>query len=78
MTIVKFKYKNYKGEARERTVEVTSLDFLRNPGFDYQPGWFLNGICQEKQLVRSFALTNIILDPPEGMSQSLMARIMLK
>jgi len=31
-----------------------------NPGFDYEPGWFLSGFDTHKQARRSFALTNIM------------------
>lgn len=56
-----FKYRNHGGKEAIRTIEVQSLDFLRNPGFGYQPGWFLTGICEDKKEVRSFALSHIIL-----------------
>lgn len=57
--IATFNYKNHRGEIALRTVEVQSLDFLYNPGFGYQPGWFLSGICQDKGERRSFALSHI-------------------
>ena len=58
---VNFQYKNHRGEIAEREVEFIGLIYVRNPGYGYQPGWFLHGICQKKQEVRSFALTHIIL-----------------
>lgn len=59
--LVSFKYKNHNGQEAIRHVEVESLDFLVNPGFGYQPGWFLSGICQDKKERRSFALSHIVL-----------------
>lgn len=78
MTVLTFKYKNYKGVVRDRTVDVQSLDFIYHPPgseFGYQPGWFITGTDVEKQEVRSFALTHIIL---EGQSKTLLARFMLR
>lgn len=62
MSLVAFRYRNHKGVVKTRSVEVKSLDFLKEPGFGYQPGWFLTGICADKNEIRSFALCNIILD----------------
>lgn len=60
--IVTFNYKNWRGEVTVRHVKVESLDFYMSPGFGYQPGWFLSGICQDKKERRSFALTHIQWD----------------
>lgn len=60
MEIVRFDYINHKGVRKERTVLPISLDFMFNPNYGYQPGWFLTGIDQDKNAVRSFALYNII------------------
>ena len=59
---VKFKYLNHRGEVRERTVTPDSIEFVRDPGFDYQPGWFLSGYDHDKQARRSFALNRIIVE----------------
>lgn len=59
--LVTFKYKNHRGEETVRNVDVKSIDFVLNPGYGYQPGWFLSGICQDKQANRSFALSHIVL-----------------
>ena len=65
MATVKFKYKNYRGEVQNRTIDVDSIEFLHaaklDPKYGYQPGWFLSGWCHEKRARRSFALCNIIL-----------------
>lgn len=54
---MKFEYTNYKGETEERDVDVTSIDYISNPGFGYEPGWFLTGRDRERNgAVRSFRL----------------------
>lgn len=58
---IKFRYKNYKGEERERTVDVHSVEYRATPGFGYGPGWFISGRDHEKNGYRSFALSNIIV-----------------
>lgn len=57
---ITFNYKNHRGEIRQRTIAFSDLRFIRDPGYGYQPGWFLYGKCLEKQEIRSFALCNII------------------
>lgn len=59
---ITFKYRNYKGSVGYRTIEVQSLDWIAAPGFDYQPGWFISGIDEEKKVRRSFALSHIVLE----------------
>lgn len=61
MENVEFVYKNYRGETRFRNVKPERLTWLPKPGFGYQPGWFLEGICNDSGERRSFALVNIIL-----------------
>lgn len=61
MAIATFKYLNHRGVVAARRVEMYSIDFQKNPGFGYQPGWFLTGMCLDKNEIRSFALTHIIL-----------------
>ena len=68
---VKFKYLNHRGEVRERTVTPDSIEFVRDPGFDYQPGWFLSGYDHDKRARRSFALSRIIIEM-KGKSPSFM------
>jgi predicted DNA-binding transcriptional regulator YafY len=60
--IAKFMYTNYKGETKERKIEFESISFISNPGFGYQPGWFINGYCFEKNARRSFALSRVIIN----------------
>lgn len=57
--MITFYYKNHRGEVAERRVEVDSLEFVTNPGFGYQPGWFLSGHDLDKDARRSFALSHI-------------------
>lgn len=54
-----FVYTNHKGVTSTRKVAVDSVEFITAPGFNYQPGWFISGICQDKQERRSFALSHI-------------------
>jgi predicted DNA-binding transcriptional regulator YafY len=63
-TTLTFEYKNHRGEIRTRQIKPIGLMFVRNPGYGYQPGWFLHGLCLDKNAIRSFALCNIIL--PDG------------
>lgn len=62
---ISFTYLNHNGKRSERTIEVDSLEFHRNPGFGYQPGWFISGLDRDKNARRSFALARIEL-PPES------------
>lgn len=61
MITVTFDYINWKCEIKTRTVDVESVEFLFNPGFGYDAGWFLTGFDHEKQARRSFLLNNIII-----------------
>lgn len=63
---VEFNYKNHRGEVALRRIEFHRLHYVLFPGFNYQPGWFITGMCQNKREHRSFALTNIILDDLEN------------
>jgi len=62
--IAVFHYKNHRGEVAERRVRVDSIDFIREPGFGYEAGWFVSGLCLDKRERRSFSFANIIV--PEG------------
>lgn len=64
MTTISFFYKNHRGEVAERTIDVDSIEWQNNPGYDYQPGWFISGHCHDRDARRSFALSHIVL--PEG------------
>lgn len=59
---ITFKYINHKGRISDRTVVVEHLHFLPDPGFGYQPGWFVTGIDVDKEEYRSFALTHIVME----------------
>lgn len=63
--ITKFTYRNHRGEVEEREVDVDSVEFIRDPGFNYQPGWFISGIDQSRMQRRSFALVNVVLPEKE-------------
>lgn len=63
MITVSFAYNNHRGVSEARTVDVWSIDFRRNPGFGYQPGWFITGHCHDRKAIRSFALSHIVLPP---------------
>ena len=56
--IVKFTYKNYRGETRVRTVLPIDLCFGTSP---YHEGeqWFLEGIDQDKKVTREFPMKDI-------------------
>lgn len=56
---IKFTYKNHRDVVAERTVDVEHLHFIKEPGFGYEPGWFISGFCHDKQARRSFSLANI-------------------
>lgn len=56
---IKFTYTNHRGEVAERTVTDVRIIYSFNPGYDYLPGWFLDGFDLDKRERRSFALTNI-------------------
>lgn len=61
--IVNFRYTNHRHAVAERHLDVHSLDFLPNPGFEYPAGWFLTGFDIDKAARRSFYLPNIIIQP---------------
>lgn len=61
--VVKFTYKNHRGEVAERTVTVDSIQYLTDPGYGYPPGWFVSGMCHDRQARRSFAFANIVPEP---------------
>jgi hypothetical protein len=57
-----FVYKNHKGIVETRRVSQVRLELISNPGYGYQPGWFLSGYDEARKAHRSFALANIVLD----------------
>lgn len=58
---IQFTYRNHRGEIEVRNVVPDSLEWVKNPGYDYQPGWFISGQDLDKKARRSFALTHIVL-----------------
>lgn len=71
---ITFTYLNHRGETEERKVEVDSVEFHRNPGYGYQPGWFISGFDLERVARRSFALSRVIL--PEEQTKNVVFRLM--
>jgi hypothetical protein len=63
MTTITFIYQNHRGETGPRTIDVDRVEFIREPGFGYHAGWFISGICHDRQARRSFALDRIVMDP---------------
>lgn len=70
--MIKFEYRNHRGEIKERTVDVMSLifDYSQHPEYGYvQPAWYLVGddLTGERinaRQFRSFNLNNIVVPPP--------------
>jgi predicted DNA-binding transcriptional regulator YafY len=58
---VTFDYMTHRGTVEKRTVTVRGVDWTDNPGYNYQPGWFLTGHCHDRDAMRSFALNRIVL-----------------
>lgn len=67
MREVSFAYRNHRGELETRRVVPEAIEFHANPGYNYQPGWFLTGYDLDRQAVRSFALSHMILEEPEAL-----------
>jgi hypothetical protein len=59
---ITFRYRNHRGVTADRTVTVDTVEFIRDPGYGYQPGWFISGWCATKNNRRSFALSHIVMD----------------
>lgn len=74
--VVSFDYLNHRGIVKKRTIDVECLEFIREVGFNYQPGWFLSGRCHEKDARRSFALSRIVFDDDDK-TRHLLCRIAL-
>jgi hypothetical protein len=58
--VVRFEYQNHRGLREWRVVVFERLEWVPNPDFGYQPGWFLTGYCRNRKARRSFALSHII------------------
>ncbi|RUX60136.1 hypothetical protein [Mesorhizobium sp. M7A.F.Ca.CA.002.12.1.1] len=75
MTIqAQFTYLNHRGETSKRTVDIDSIEFHRNPGYGYQPGWFISGFDHHRVARRSFALSRIAI--PEDESKNVVFRLL--
>lgn len=60
---VQFEYLNHRGTWSKRTMIPDAIEFLYEPVYDYQPGWFLSGWDTDKKARRSFALSRIKTSP---------------
>lgn len=63
---VKFRYINHRGKEEQRKVSLEAIEFHQNPGYGYQPGWFVSGWDHDRQGRRSFALSRIVMKSWEG------------
>lgn len=70
MTKVMFAYKNHRGEISERVVDAVEIRFLENPGFGYEPGWFLIGKPEDRSELRQFRLDPDHMRPIPGVHTS--------
>lgn len=64
-----FEYRNHRGEVKERRVVPVALDYLLEPGYGYDSGWFLTAYDhtgdRNGEALRSFALERIVRDTDE-------------
>jgi hypothetical protein len=74
MDILIFKYLNHRGSTDMREVLFESVQYIREPGYGYEPGWFISGYDLHRKARRSFALANIIFDDPPQAIHTLMDR----
>lgn len=73
---IKFVYRNYKDEIRERTVEPHTIIWISDPSPDakwyykgnYKPGWYLVAVDKDKNEIRTFALDRMT---PSGQNRML-------
>lgn len=62
---ITFTYRNHRGEIEKRSLAVDSIEWINDPGYNYQPGWFVSGLDLDRRARRSFALANMILPPAD-------------
>lgn len=72
--ILRFKYLNHRGSTGMREVLFESIQYIREPGYGYGPGWFISGYDLHRKARRSFALANIVFDDPPQAIHTLMDR----
>lgn len=60
--VLRFSYTNHRGETAIRRITPKMLEFQREPGYGYEPGWFLTGFDLDKHAMRSFSLSNITVE----------------
>lgn len=59
MKTISFLYLNHRGEVATRRVQPEGIEWLPNPGYGYEPGWFLRGFDMDRAAIRSFRLSHI-------------------
>ena len=59
---ITFRYVNHKGKDEMRHALPLRLEYETNPGYSYQPGWFLKCWDFDRKGVRSFALSRIVFE----------------
>jgi len=59
MNHLTFQYKNHRGVVATRQVRDAILMYDRAPAYGYQPGWFIDAYCIDRDARRRFALANI-------------------
>lgn len=64
-TYVGFFYTNHRGMSNMRRVRTIAIEHLSEPGFGYEPGWFLRAFDLDKNAERSFELARI---PPDSIT----------
>jgi len=65
---VEFTYTNHRGEKRTRRVMPLGVEYIQQPGYGYEPGWFLRAFDPEKTALRAFRLSHIDIQPGEHLS----------
>lgn len=68
MSILKFEYKNYKGERKIRSVEPVRIFYGKTPNIT-ENEWILEGYDQAKQSTRQFAMRHIQRMVDEGVQR---------
>lgn len=63
MKPLEFTYRNHRGEIEDRRIIPDAIEYMANPGFNYQPGWFISGECLDRKARRSFRLSHIVFNP---------------
>lgn len=51
-----FEYTNHRGDVGNRTVMVDRIVWMDDPGYGYEPGWFVIGVDLDRKEQRQFRL----------------------